>query len=69
MLVSSKKYVGKLRNSGAIVINTELLNGKSIPEPTTYQDFLKEEFKGLLSMPNPKSSGTGYMFLRNLLNA
>jgi len=69
MLVPSKKYVGEYRNSGAVVINTELLKEKGLSEPTSYQDLIKPEFKGLLSMPNPKSSGTGYMFLRNLTNA
>lgn len=66
---SSKKYVGEVRNSGAIVINTELLKEKGLAEPTSYEDLIKPEFKGLLSMPNPKSSGTGYMFLKNLVNA
>ena len=69
MLSKSKKYVPECRNSGAIVINTELLKDKGIPEPTSYQDLIQKEYKGLLSMPNPKSSGTGYMFLRNLVNA
>ena len=68
MVVPSKKYVGEYRNSGAIVINTELLNEKGLAEPTSYEDLVKPEFKGLLSMPNPKSSGTGYMFLKNLVN-
>ena len=68
MKVPSKKYVGEYRNSGAIVINTELLIEKGLPEPTSYQDLIKPEFKELLSMPNPKTSGTGYMFLKNLVN-
>jgi iron(III) transport system substrate-binding protein len=66
--VPSKKYVGEYRNSGAIVINTELLVEKGLTPPTSYQDLIKPEFKELLSMPNPKSSGTGYMFLKNLVN-
>ena len=69
MLTSTKKYLPECRNSGAIVINTELLKEKGLAEPTSYQDLIKPEYKGLLSMPNPKSSGTGYMFLRNLTNA
>ena len=69
MLVPSKKYVGECRNSGAVVVNTELLKEKGLAEPTSYEDLIKPEFKGLLSMPNPKSSGTGYMFLKNLVNA
>ena len=68
MKVPSKKYVGEYRNSGAIVINTELLVEKGLTAPTSYQDLIKPEFKELLSMPNPKSSGTGYMFLKNLVN-
>ena len=69
MLTATKKYIPECRNSGAIVINTELLKEKGLAEPTSYQDLLKPEYKGLLSMPNPKSSGTGYMFLKNLVNA
>lgn len=66
---SSKRYVGEVRNSGAIVINTELLKEKGLAEPNSYEDLIKPEYKGSLSMPNPKSSGTGYMFLKNLVNA
>ena len=69
MKVPSKKFVGEYRNSGAVVFNTELLAEKNLPEPTSYADLIKSEYKGLLSMPNPKSSGTGYMFLKNLVNA
>ena len=69
MITSTNKYLPECRNSGAIVINTELLKEKGLAEPTSYEDLIKPEFKGLLSMPNPKSSGTGYMFLKNLVNA
>lgn len=69
MLSASKKYLPELRNSGSIVVNTELLAEKGLSEPKSYQDLLKPEYEGLLSMPNPKSSGTGYMFLRVLTNA
>ena len=68
MIVPSKKYVGDYRNSGCIVINTEVLKEKNINEPKSYKDLIKPEFKNLLSMPNPKTSGTGYMFLKNLVN-
>lgn len=66
--IPSKKYVPELRNSGCTVVNTQLLKEKGLPEPTCYDDLLKPEYKGLLSMPNPKSSGTGYMFLKQLVN-
>ena len=57
------------RNGGCIAINRKMLEDKGLPVPTSYQDLLKPEYKGLISMPNPKSSGTGYMFLKSLVNA
>ena len=35
--------------------------------PAGYEDLLKPEYKGLVIMPNPKSSGTGYMFVKALV--
>ena len=67
--VESDDYMIHLRNSGAIIINTEVLKEKGLSEPTSYEDLLKPEYKGLISMPSPKSSGTGYMFLKSLVNA
>ncbi len=65
----SKKYVPELRNGGAVILNTAYLKEKNLEEPTCYEDLLKPEYKGLISMPSPKASGTGYMFLKNLVNA
>lgn len=67
--VESGKYLIEYRNGGAVIINPDVLAMKGIDEPTCYADLLKPEFKGLVSMPNPKSSGTGYMFLKSLVNA
>ena len=67
--VASNKYLIEYRNGGAVIINPKVLAAKGIDEPTCYADLLKPEFKGLISMPNPKSSGTGYMFLKSLVNA
>lgn len=63
-----KYYVPELRNSGAIVVNTNVLKAKGLPYPKAYEDLLNPIYKGLVAMPNPKSSGSGYMFLRNLVN-
>ncbi|MBQ2030754.1 MAG: extracellular solute-binding protein [Lachnospiraceae bacterium] len=62
-------YLAETRNGGAIIINPDVLKAKGIAEPTCYEDLLKPEFKNLISMPNPKSSGTGYMFVKSLVNA
>lgn len=67
--VESSNYLVQCRNGGAVIVNTELLAEKGLAEPTCYEDLLKPEYEGLISMPNPKSSGTGYMFLKSLVNA
>lgn len=65
----SDNYIIELRNGGGIIINTAVLAEKKLPEPTSYADLLKPEYKNLISMPNPTASGTGYMFLKSLVNA
>lgn len=68
LVPADKKYVPELMLSGSTIINKELLDEKGVPVPTSYDDLLKPEYKGLISMPSPKSSGTGYIFLLNLVN-
>ncbi|MET0543628.1 MAG: extracellular solute-binding protein, partial [Variovorax sp.] len=47
---------------GAVVcFNTVEAKKKNIPIPTTWKDLTKPEFKGQVVMPNPASSGTGYL--------
>lgn len=65
---AEKKYTPWLMLSGSIIINEEMLNEKGIAIPKSYDDLLKPEYKGLVSMPSPKSSSTGYIFLINLIN-
>lgn len=64
----SKKYVPSIRYSGAVMINKEVLDERGLPVPESYEDLLDPQYEGLISMPNPKASGTGYMFLKNLVN-
>lgn len=68
VIATSGRYMAECRNGGAIIINPEVLKTKGLSEPTCYADLLKPEYKGLISMPSPKSSGTGYMFVKNLVN-
>lgn len=62
-------YMPEYRNGGAIIVNPEVLDRYGLPVPTCYDDLLKPEYQGLISMPNPSSSGTGYMFLLAMVNA
>lgn len=65
----SKKYLPEVRVSGAIIINNRVLERKKVEIPQTYQDLLKPEYKNLIVMPNPRLSGTGYIFVKSLVNA
>ncbi|MBQ3507262.1 MAG: extracellular solute-binding protein [Clostridia bacterium] len=67
--VVSNFYAPELRNGGAIILNMDVITEKGLDEPTCYEDLLDPQYKGLVSMPNPKTSGTGYMFLLSLVNA
>ena len=68
VIAASGKYMAECRNGGAVIINPDVLASKGLKEPESYADLIKPEYKGLISMPNPKSSGTGYMFVKNLVN-
>lgn len=67
-VVKSNYYLPQERNGGAIIINPAVLEREGIDAPKSYADLLDPKYKGLISMPNPASSGTGYMFLLNLVN-
>ena len=70
MLGENKSYiVPGIRSGGAVIINKSVLDKKGLEKPTCYEDLLKPEFKGLISMPSAKSSGTGYMFYLSLINS
>ena len=56
------------KNGGCIILNKDVLKAKNLPAPKSYNDLLNPVYKGLISMPNPASSGTGYMFLKQLVN-
>ena len=65
---ADKTYTPWVLMSGAVIINNKVLKDKGLTAPESYDDLLKPEYKGLISMPNPKSSGTGYIFLLNMVN-
>jgi len=44
----------------AFVVNTKELEKRNLPIPQSYADLIKPEYKGLIVMPNPSSSGTGF---------
>lgn len=52
--------------SGCVAVNLDVLESKGLEVPATWEDLTKPEYKGLIQMPNPASSGTGYIFLKML---
>jgi len=65
---NDNRWVTWEKQAGAIIVNTEILKKHGLEAPKTYDDLLKPEFKGLVAMPNPNSSGTGYFFYKNWVN-
>jgi len=51
----------------AFCVNTEVLKNKNLPMPSSWQDLLNPVYKGQLIMPNPASSGTGYLQISSIL--
>lgn len=68
LVPSHHKYLPFIKSAGCIIINEQFLSERNLPVPASYQDLIKPIYKGIISMPNPKSSGTGYFFLKNLVN-
>ncbi len=69
LLDERARYFPFARESACIAVNEKLLSERGIPFPESYEDLLDPCYKGLVCMPNPRSSGTGYNFLKSLVNA
>lgn len=61
------KYAVNGKTYGAFLVNTAILAEKGLEVPATYEDMLKEEYAELISMPNPRSSGTGYSYYNGMV--
>jgi iron(III) transport system substrate-binding protein len=61
------KWVGMDVWASALCYNTVEGANKSVPAPTSWADLTKPEYKGQVVMPNPASSGTGYLMVSGWL--
>jgi iron(III) transport system substrate-binding protein len=51
----------------AFCVNNEVLKAKNLPMPTSWEDLLDPVYEGEIVMPNPASSGTGYLQIASIL--
>ena len=56
-------WVGMDVWSSALCFNTVEAEAKGLPKPATWEDLTKPEYQGQVVMPNPASSGTGYLMV------
>ena len=60
-------WVGICLWTGAITVNTEELEKNGLPMPTSYTDLLNPIYKNEMIMPDPGSSGTGFLMVSGWL--
>jgi iron(III) transport system substrate-binding protein len=53
----------------AICFNTVIAKEKKLPRPSTWNDLLDPAFRGQVVMPNPASSGTGFLTVAGWLGS
>ncbi|MDC5839453.1 putative 2-aminoethylphosphonate ABC transporter substrate-binding protein [Vibrio europaeus] len=58
---SNQAWFGNDAFFNAVCFNEAVAKQLNLPTPTSWQDLTKPVYKGHIAMPNPASSGTGYM--------
>lgn len=58
---SSQAWYGNDAFFNAVCFNEAVAKQLNLPKPKTWDDLTKSVYKGHIAMPNPASSGTGYM--------
>jgi iron(III) transport system substrate-binding protein len=64
---ATPSWVGIDIYMSAFCFNTEVAKKKNLPKPESWADLTKPVYKGEVVMPNPASSGTGYLSVASIL--
>lgn len=62
------KFLIYEKYTASIIIDKAYFEEHDLDIPKTYDDLLDSQYKGLIAMPDPKTSGTGYMYYLNVVN-
>lgn len=65
---TANNYLTWVKYTMNLIIDNEYFKDNNLAIPKTYNDLLKPEYKDLIAMPDPKTSGTGYAFFLNAVN-
>ncbi|WP_297735664.1 ABC transporter substrate-binding protein [uncultured Maricaulis sp.] len=63
------KWFAPIGYMGAFCVNTARLEEKGLPMPSSWKDLEDPAFKGEILMPDPNSSGTGYLHVNAVLQS
>lgn len=58
---TNQAWFGNQAFFNAVCFNEAVAKAQNLPKPTSWEDLLNPIYQGKISMPNPASSGTGYM--------
>lgn len=67
-VIKSNKYYIWDKYTMNLIIDNKYFKEHKLDVPKTYEDLLKKDYKNLISMPDPSTSGTGYAFYLNAVN-
>lgn len=67
-IIQADNYLPWIKYTMNLIIDNKYFNDHNLSIPKTYDDLLKSEYKNLIAMPDPKTSGTGYAFYLNVVN-
>ena len=66
--IKSNNYLPWVKYTMNIIIDKNYFEKNNLAIPKTYEDLLKKEYKGIIVMPDPSTSGSGYGFYLNAVN-
>ncbi|MCB2355697.1 extracellular solute-binding protein [Clostridium estertheticum] len=61
-------YTPILANTGAIFVNTKVMKEKGLTMPSSIKDLTKDEYKGLVSIPNIMNSSTAWLLIQSIIS-